>query len=215
MATTYRLSSPNQIRTASGAVGEPPDSPGESAKTVDDIETRFGFNGIERVATTALRDAIPAARKYTNKQVRVDADGITYVWTGSAWVPWNSGPQNYTPTVANLTLGNGTLSGSYQYVNGVLYGNIVLIAGSTTTASGALLFNTPAAAPDADTTFKMVGEGYVLDASANAQQGVYASLDNARRFALVTAANGTTVAASTPFAISTSDQYHVKFRIKF
>jgi hypothetical protein len=64
-----------------------------------------------------------------------------------AWTP-------YTPTMS-WTLGNGTLTGKYCRMGRAIFFDILLVLGSTTTASGNLTFGVPAAMVDTDAAISL------------------------------------------------------------
>lgn len=142
---TYRTSSRNQFRTPLGAVGDPPDVPGYLATFADDLDNFLGRGGAEDAATTAARNAIPSSRTYTDKRVRVAADGVTYIWDSTAWRAWQSDWATYTPTLTGITLGNGsyTAGPAWCFRDGLVftYGQITL--GSTSAVTGAILVSLP------------------------------------------------------------------------
>lgn len=212
---TYRTTSGgNLLRTPSGAPGEGPDGPGGMATLADDIESRFGWNGIEVAATTAVRDAIPAGRKYTGKRVRVTADGVTYSWAGSLWVPLSSAPQNFVPTFAGLTLGNGSAGGSYWWSEGTLKGRLTVTWGSTSAGPGGLLFNLPDNRYTADQAYPHCGAGYVQKGGSGALTPLTARLDTGYRFALWAAAATAPMSATNVVTLASGDVITAAFDAK-
>jgi hypothetical protein len=215
---TYVSSTRNQFRSPSGAVNEAPDGPGAFQTLAQDIDDRIGWNGIEYAATTAIRDAIPTARKFTGKRVRVAADGITYVWSGTNWVPWESSPQNVPITTNNLTQGNGTVVHSQWWQNGILHGKWALTWGSTSGAGAAILpvfggagmLTTGAA----DLAYPHIGHGFVNKVGTGIQPTV-CRLDNGFRFAMW--APGATVAVhgTNPYTLAAGDTLGATYAVKY
>ena len=90
-----------------------------------------------------------------------ESDINTYLThTGSAW-------DSYTPTLTNITLGNGTLAGDYWRAGRGIFFKVKLTFGSTTSVSGAMTIGLPVAY--ADGTDAEVFAALLYDASANAR----------------------------------------------
>lgn len=53
---------------------------------------------------------------------------------------------NYTPTITGITLGNGTLTGSYNIVGRLAYARVRFVMGSTSSITGAPTFTLPVTA---------------------------------------------------------------------
>lgn len=120
MASTWALTSRNQFRTPSGAVGEAPDEPGELKQLGQDIDDRLGNGGAETVATIAAMQAIPASRRFLGKLVYVTATDTVYRYCGAgnitpvvsdapssaAWLAWSKPLTAFTPSWTNLPLGS-------------------------------------------------------------------------------------------------------------
>lgn len=73
---------------------------------------------------------------------------------------------NWTPTLAGMTLGNGTLTGKYKQIGKTVFFKIYMVFGSTSSVSGNTTFTLPvtAAAYTTADTFLSVGVGEVQDA---------------------------------------------------
>jgi hypothetical protein len=70
-----------------------------------------------------------------NTEVRDALTGIQAGWT------------TYTPTLTNITIGNGSANGGYLQIGKTIFARFIFIAGSTTTyAAGALGVSLPVAA---------------------------------------------------------------------
>lgn len=117
---TYALSSRNQFRSPSGAVGEPPDGPGGMQTLAKDIDDRIGTGGAEWCQNAAARDAIPAARLFPGKLAYVATNDTFYRYSGAgAWTQWDSDWLAYTPNfTAGVTVGNGSFSGCSWHIAG-------------------------------------------------------------------------------------------------
>jgi len=83
------------------------------------------------------------------------------VAAAGAWTP-------YTPTLTNVTLGNGTLTGKYRQVGKTVDFSISLTFGTTTAFTGSIGFGLPVTAVDVNWT----AAGFLFDSSnSEARQG--------------------------------------------
>lgn len=89
----------------------------------------------------------------------VSGSGTTWVW------------QSWTPTLTNLTLGNGTVTGAYTQIGKTIIGRLRFTFGSTSSITGAPIFSTPVTASSAYTTAHMIGTAYLEDLSTAAFYG--------------------------------------------
>lgn len=72
----------------------------------------------------------------------------------------------YTPTFTNFTLGNGTITKArYSQVGKVVFLNVVVTLGSTSSVSGLIRFTTPTTIVNSSTNDS--GGGLITDASAS------------------------------------------------
>ena len=86
-----------------------------------------------RFASTGDRDTAyaKAAGAYLVAGARAIISGVTYRYSGSAWVAWSSGWITYTPTLTNITLGTGSsVVGKYQYVKGDIDRSVEIVLGT-------------------------------------------------------------------------------------
>jgi hypothetical protein len=74
-------------------------------------------SGTPRFADATARDAEITAPVLGMKAV-LTSDEITYRYNGSTWKAWESDWTTYTTTLANITIGTGTQSFRYRYVQG-------------------------------------------------------------------------------------------------
>lgn len=92
------------------------------------------------VCTSSTRPTAP----YEGQVIYETDTDKTLVWNGSAWL-YLSTPQtteigatvSYTPTLTNITLGNGTLSSRYSLTNKFVHYEGKITFGTTTSISGA------------------------------------------------------------------------------
>jgi hypothetical protein len=131
------------------------------------------------------------------------ADTNTYLsHTGDAWV-------SYTPTLTNITLGNGTLVGDYWRAGRGIFFKVKLTFGSTTSVSGAMTIGLPVAY--ADGTDAEVFAALLYDASANARYPAKAQAISTTTVAVnainssATYLTESSTSSTVPFTWTTSD----------
>ena len=138
--------------------------------------------GIPVFATTATRDAgFGGTGEKTLAEGQlcyVEAAPKKYmVYTGTDWVPFDIEVTGYTPTLTNVTLGNGTIIGRYQRVGAYCIFGIHLVFGSTTSVSGNIGFSLPFTAASSATTRSM-GVFALGDTGTNTFWGVGLIIEN-------------------------------------
>jgi hypothetical protein len=75
-----------------------------------------------------------------NQNLAIDTGSATGLkWQGGAWITWS-------PTIGNVTIGNGTITARYQQTGNVVAFSIRVVFGSTTTIAGSPNFLMPVAA---------------------------------------------------------------------
>lgn len=151
----------------------------------------------------------------TNGQVltadSAEATGLKYA-SPSASYTWSS----FTPTYANLTLGNGTVT-AFQITIGNLYTYYInLVFGSTTSVTGHIKIPNPVASAGYSTIAMPISKVVCYDASAAKQYEAYGETgDSGTRNNLLvstttgTYLDGTTVNATQPFTWAVSDELRI------
>ncbi|WKW85414.1 minor tail protein [Microbacterium phage Milani] len=132
--------------------------------------------------------------------------------TWSAWKPLGMRTRNFSPNPTSLTLGDGTVGGTYSVSDGVLFGFITLTLGSTTSITGDIQFDLPM--PYAGST-REVGVGRLTDASTGANFTASILVNSSRVYVrplgVVAAASGNTfqrefsASSSIPFVWAAGD----------
>lgn len=134
--------------------------------------------------------------------------------TGSGWTM-----QSFTPTLANFTTGNGTVTGSYIQTGKIVYGEIYIACGTTTAFGTAMTFSLPVAANAKYGTRRLspVGPITFLDSGTAIFVGT-AVIDSSTTVAFVsvtgvggTYATYTTTTGSVPFTIGAGDTIAIQF----
>jgi hypothetical protein len=65
------------------------------------------------------------------------------VYNGTNWIDYDTTQTTYTPALTNLTLGNGSTSGTYYRIGKYIVGSFYLGFGSTTSVSGTIGIGLP------------------------------------------------------------------------
>jgi len=142
-------------------------------------------------------------------------DTITETWGDSvanainnfdAWV-------SYTPTLTNLTLGNGTRTGLYIQIGKMVFVQATFTLGSTSAVTGNPTFSLPVTAIASVSASSFAG--YFSDASAVAVYPAITAVTSVTQIGLLAVlASGTYAAwvgasATVPFTWATSDTIHL------
>lgn len=176
-------------------------------------------SGIPVFATTTTRDA-----GFGGTGEKVLAEGqLCYVeaapkkymvYNGTTWIPFDVEVTAYTPTLTNVTLGNGSITGRYQRVGAYCIVGIHLAFGSTTSVSGLIGISLPfTAAPDTTTrssgnfsygdTGTTTYQGWGLVAESSTKIDMYA-VNSAATYANV----GTGTSATIPHTWANTDEIY-------
>ena len=133
-----------------------------------------------------------------------EATGLKY---SGAWT-------SYTPTLAQFSVGNGTLAAKYAQVGKICFVNFVFTLGSTSTVSTSPTFSLPVTG--AQSAIYANGNALLLDATVQEYYGlVYlATTTQATFFAQNTAGTylkDSSVTSGVPFAWGTNDKFTANF----
>jgi hypothetical protein len=131
-----------------------------------------------------------------NTHLRDNLNAVT------TWTTWS-------PTLTNLSIGNGTQAGRYISAGGFVQVEYSLQWGSTTSASGALAISLPVtAAALTGTPFRVTGDA--RDASAGENYTVRGRLGSTTSLTLITGegASAAGIGTASPFTWATSDELH-------
>lgn len=127
------------------------------------------------------------------------------------WVNRASTWQSYTPTLTNLTLGNGTLIGQYNRVGNTVHFYVIVVFGSTTSVVGPVLVTVPF--PMVVSTYQSsLFTGMLEDASGSPDFVCFGFRNTLTNFQVTclgvggTHAGYNSLAATTPFTWTTSDR---------
>lgn len=131
---------------------------------------------------------------------------------GSAWA-WTA----WTPTLTNLTLGNGTVTALYARIGNIIVARISFIMGTTSAVSGSPTFSLPvtAAAYAGTNTTQQVGVGRYLDNSAGNTYPSAPTMQSTTTIRMLHYSGSPLGYASTsatqPFTWATNDEIHIDF----
>lgn len=147
---------------------------------------------------------------YTSTPVQlVSGNKVTGTWAADLYAiekaltdPWTS----YSPTLTNITIGNGTIVGSYMQVGKLVSFRWTLTLGSTTVFTGSIAVSIPVTALDAG----WAGAAFLFDSStaANRMPGVLNGSTTANNVHSGPINGGTgagIVNATSPFTWATGD----------
>lgn len=110
--------------------------------TASNVNTYLMEQSVMTFATTAARDAAitsPSEGMFAYSL----ADNSYYVYSGSAWIPFEIAYKSWTPTINNLTQGNGSGSYSYVQIGKTVIANFYFVLGSTSAITGDVNFSLP------------------------------------------------------------------------
>ena len=138
----------------------------------------------------------------------------------SAWRVWEQTRTSYTPTVSNLTLGNGSMSADYGVAAGRVWVSTRITLGSTSTIGGDLSMSVPYTR---DAVVHPVGDAiegtlHFVDASSGTRLvGEFVGVSGAvaMRATLVTASSNVSIIAASatiPFTWATNDNIWANFQ---
>lgn len=115
----------------------------------------------------------------------------------------------YTPTLGNVTIGNGTISGRYRRDGDTVFYRIKLTIGSTTSVTGDIKLGLPAAtALSLSTAFDPRGQATLTDSSASALRHWTAVHADTDEIYLIND-SGTLADASNPWTWAAADTIQV------
>lgn len=127
--------------------------------------------------------------------------------TGTSW-----GWKSWTPTLTNLTLGNGTLVASYIQIGKTVFAKFSFILGSTSAVGTAPNFSLPvtASTTGVTTNVSLLGVGALFDTSASifiTGLPLYLSATTCLMRYLPAGDTFTEITATAPFTWATGDQF--------
>lgn len=119
----------------------------------------------------------------------------------------------YTPTLTNVTLGNGTMVASYKQIGKTVVFKIEFTFGTTTSFSGFPSFSLPVTAVN-NNLFSYIGNVHMLDAGTQNYIGLTALDSTTKVTPIVINASGTyatqtTVSATVPFTWGNADSFRL------
>lgn len=114
-----------------------------------------------------------------------------------AWV-------SYTPSLSGITLGNGTLTGSYKKIGRTVFYRVSLTFGSTTSITGAVYIGTPTTI--VGSAAQPLAEVFLLDANV----GYYSGRQFGNGAVLYMSNPVIAITATNPFTWTTSDAIIIK-----
>ena len=118
------------------------------------------------------------------------ADHYT-IYSGTEWIAFDTKWSTYTPTLTNVTIGNGTVSAQYFRVGKMVTVQVQVVLGSTSSVSGLIGVSLPVAFVSANRfvgtcrasvvinyLMHVIGVGSIMNVYAVGTAGAYASTTN-------------------------------------
>ena len=142
--------------------------------------------GVPVFATTTTRDAgFGGTGEKTLAEGQVcyveAAPKKLMIYNGTSWIPYDIDATSYTPTLTNVTLGNGSVSGFYERLGSYVVFGVHLSFGSTTSVSGLIGISLPFTAASGASTRNFINLS-LNDTGTNAYQGLGLIMDSATKF---------------------------------
>jgi hypothetical protein len=138
-----------------------------------------------------------------NQTLRVNTASPTGLqWHGGAWTTW-------TPTINNVTVGNGTILARYQQIGSVVYFSMKFTFGSTSAIAGSPNFTIPIAAASANSYTAFILDTGVQSYVATAYLPVGSSLFLDLIDTTSSRAASAAFSATSPFTWGTGDFFLV------
>ena len=110
--------------------------------TASDVNTYLMKQSVMVFADAAARNAALTATE--GMVCYLESNNHLTVYTGSDWVPFDTGWQTYTPTIAGVTLGSGyTLSAAYVTIGKTVIVQFYFALGATSAITGDVSFSLP------------------------------------------------------------------------
>lgn len=161
---------------------------------------------MEQAVATVTAATRPASPNEGQLIVETDTNRL-YIYDGTAWrtfggTAWNS----YTPSWTNLTVGNGTQSAIYRYIDGGIWVKGILTFGTTTSISGTISQTIPNSETSKSTGYN-VGGLSVVDTGTQVYAGAIVAAASATTMSFIHGETGNSgaVNATNPMTWTTGD----------
>jgi len=175
-------------------------------------------NAIQNTIVDAKGDLIAATGADTPARLAVgENDRVLVAASGEATgLKWQGTPTAWTPSITNLTVGNGSFAASYVQIGKIVFAKLKFSFGSTSAITGGIFSTMPVSASGNTQGATVLGNLYMEDAGTQAFLG----LVDYRGGNLVnlnpTTASGTYVgysatSATVPFTWATGDYFTAQF----
>ena len=176
---------------------------------------------IPKSTVTTNGDLIYGTGAGTVSRIGIGSTGQVLQVTGGVPV-WGAAPaasyayQSWTPTLTNLTLGNGTMSGRYIQIGKFVHATLNLTWGSTTSATGTFTFSSPVTMATPNNTY--IGTCRLLDNGVQNYPGMVliatsTTLIPFAQYVANTWSEASNLAPTSPFTWGTGD--NLAFSITF
>jgi hypothetical protein len=168
--------------------------------TAADVDAYLSRQAIMRFASTAARDsALSGVLEEGLQTYQLDTNSRTF-YNGISWQTTFTPRTTWTPSWSNLTVGNATQTAQYSQTGDLVFAQIRLIWGTTTSISGTVGIGNM---PVTGTTASVAGSLILKDASSTDALGQVTA--NTASFTLKTS-TGANITSTVPFTWTTSDE---------
>ncbi|CAB4142436.1 hypothetical protein UFOVP438_13 [uncultured Caudovirales phage] len=168
-------------------------------------------------AIDAKGDLVPGTGADTFARLAVGANN-TFLQAASGestGMKWGGAYTAWTPTLGGMTLGNGTMAGSYIQIGKFVHATLYIVFGSTTSVTGNMNFTYPTGASSCATvTNTYIGTVRMLDAGVQNYSGmVIVNNNNTFSFFAQNSAGTYTIPdiarVGVPFTWNTNDEFQL------
>jgi len=178
--------------------------------------TPAAIGAISNALVDAKGDLITATANDLPARLGVGTDGffLQAASAESTGLKWAGTYTSWTPTLTNITLGNGTINAKYLQIGKLVHATIAFTWGSTTSSSGTWYFSFPLTCATSGSTY--IGTCRLLDAGTANYPGMIL-VENSTSFlpfaqyAANTWTETSNVSTTTPFTWTTNDNMSASF----
>lgn len=185
---------------------DPNDPPTDFKNLADDVVTRTNM----RFASTGARDAaVTSPVAGMECFVGSGSTAIKYIYFNGAWKALYQGPQSWSPSLVNVTLGTGgTATGRFQAADGVCHFSALITLGTGGALTGGFGTNLPVNRRT-DIAQDPIGQVWLRDTSASTNRAWLLYGSNASGAAIISP-DGSFVTASSPWTWAVGDTIAIR-----
>lgn len=117
------------------------------------------FTDLASLTVADLADILAIVDTSAGTSKKITVEGLLLALLSATGASW--GLQSWTPTLTNITIGNGTVTAKYQRIAGLVFYQLTIVAGSTTSSSGLARFSLP----------QVISSNYAIGSPGDANNG--------------------------------------------